>query len=333
MASIRVLVVDDSFMMRTLVSSALERIPNVEIVGEAASAAEARELVPQLHPDVMTLDVEMPGMSGIEYLAEIMSTRPMPVIIFSARATEGAAESIEALRLGAIDCFPKPRAAQSEMDAMIAKLGKSVKAAKDAKLRLLKPEGAQSTIPPIDWNGRLLVVGGDTLSTAELFEIFSAFPDNCPPTLVVQHLGPGLLEGLVSKLDEQIAPQVVVAADGMTPEQGTIYFAPTGEHHLVIDAWPTGTLRLLARDPVKGERPSISLLFAAAAKAAGTEVVGIMLARDSEDGAGGLKVLRDAGAHAFSVGDEGEYLLQRRLSSQPVAHDALAAGILKVCAK
>ncbi|KAK0350635.1 hypothetical protein LTR94_028229, partial [Friedmanniomyces endolithicus] len=109
MAGTRVLVVDDSLTMRALISGALERIPGVEVVGMADGAAEARSLVESAHPDVMTLDVEMPGMSGLDYLAEIMETKPMPVIMFSTRTQEGAAESIEALRLGAIDCFPKPK--------------------------------------------------------------------------------------------------------------------------------------------------------------------------------------------------------------------------------
>jgi two-component system chemotaxis response regulator CheB len=333
-AATKVLCVDDSLTMRALISGALERIPNVEVVGLADGAAEAREMVAQLKPDVMTLDVEMPGMSGIEYLAEIMSSKPMPVIMFSTRTTAGAADSIEALRLGAIDCFPKPRVAvPAELDAIIAKLGKRIKAAKTASLKVATAAPPVPVASSIDWNGRLLVVGGDAASTSVMFEIFGSFPANCPPTLVVQHLGAGLVEGMVEQLDQKIAPRVVVATDGMPVEQGTIYFAPPGDHHLVVDSWPDGKLRLLARDPVAGERPSISLLFAAAAKAAGVNAVGVLLVDGNDDGGGGLKALLGAGAYAFSPADGGDFTLAKGMVAQPTARSALPAGILKMCSK
>jgi two-component system chemotaxis response regulator CheB len=332
-AATKVLVVDDSLTMRALISGALERIPGVEVVGLADGAAEARQMVTALHPHVMTLDVEMPGISGLEYLAEIMETRPMPVIMFSTRTTAGATDSIEALRLGAMDCFPKPRVAvPAELDAIIAKLGKRLKAARNAEIK--NPASAKTvTASSIDWNGRLLVVGGDASSTATLFDLLGTFPANCPPTIIVQHLDPGLVEGMLVKLTEKIAPRVVMATDGMEIEQGTIYFAPPGEHHLVVDAWPAGKLRLLAREPVAGERPSISLLFAAAAKAATTNAVGVLLIDGSEDGGTGLKALNAAGSYAFAKQEGGGYALSRNLVTQPVASNALAASILKMCSK
>lgn len=333
MAGTKVLVVDDSLTMRALISGALERIPGVEVVGMADGAAEARELVASARPDVMTLDVEMPGMSGLEYLAEIMDTKPMPVIMFSTRTQEGAAESIEALRLGAIDCFPKPRvAAPAELDAIIAKLAKRLKAAKKAEM---KPKTAPRIVkaPPIDWNGRLLMVGGDASSTKAIFDLFAGFPENCPPTVVVQHLGPGMVESMVEKLAEQCAPKIVVAADGMKPQQGTIYIAPHGDAHLVIDSWPNGTLRLLPKDPVAGERPSISLLFASAAKAAGGNAVGVFLLDANEDGAGGLRALNAAGGYAFAPAEGGGFALTRGMVSQPVATEALVTNVMKMCSK
>jgi two-component system chemotaxis response regulator CheB len=339
MASTKVLVVDDSLTMRALISGALERIPNVEVVGMADGAAEAREMVARLKPHVMTLDVEMPGMSGIEYLAEIMAENPMPVIMFSTRTTEGAAESIEALRLGAVDCFPKPRVAvPAELDVIIAKLGKRIKSATAAEMRpARKPSAAAAaaaTRQPIDWNGRLVVMGADASATAALFDILTAFPENCPPTLVVQHLGPGLVETMAAQLDAAVAPKVVVATNGMAIEQGHIYFAPQGEQHLAVDAWPAGKLRLLARDPVAGERPSATLLFAAAARAAGAAAVGVLLATGSEDGAVGLKALLAASGHAFMPATSGGgYTLASAMAQQPTARDALPAAILKMCSK
>jgi len=333
-AATKVLVVDDSLTMRALISGALERIPDVQVVGLADGAAEARELTAQLNPDVITLDVEMPGMSGLEYLAEVMEKRPLPVIMFSTRTEAGAADSVEALRLGAIDCFPKPRVASpAELDKIIARLGKRIKSAKGIDVRAAKANAnAPSQIPPLDWNGRLVSIGADASNTKALFELFSAFPKNCPPTLVVQHLGPGMIESMVAKLAEQVAPKVVIAQDGAAIEQGTIYFAPQGEAHLVVDAWPGGRTRLLARDPVAGERPSISLLLASAAKAAGAESVGVLMARDIEDGGAGIKALGAGGGFAVTPAESG-YTLAKNLVSQPVGPADLAAAVLKLCSK
>jgi two-component system chemotaxis response regulator CheB len=333
MAVTKVLVVDDSLTMRALISGALERIPGVEVVGLADGAEEARSMVASLKPHVMTLDVEMPGMSGIDYLREIMESRPMPVIMFSTRTTDGAHESVEALRLGAIDCFPKPRvAAPAELNAIIAKLGKRIKAARNMDMKVARGATAAAAAP-INWNGRLVVLGGDASSTAAMFEVLGAFPANGPPVLVVQHLGPGLVASMAAKLDQQVAQKVVVASDGTAIEPGTIYFAPQGDHHMVVDAWPSGKIRLLARDPVAGERPSISLLFASAAKAAGINCVGTLLIDGSEDGGGGLKAMLGAGSYALSQAEAGGYLLERGMVSQPVARDGLAAQLLKLCSK
>ncbi|MFN3775730.1 chemotaxis protein CheB [Sphingomonas parapaucimobilis] len=334
MADVKVLVVDDSLTMRVLISGALERIKGVQVVGAADGAAEARKMVDQYRPEVMTLDVEMPGMSGLEYLAEIMEERPMPVIMFSTRTAAGAAESVEALRLGAIDCFPKPKVAvQAELDAIIGKLGKRIKSARNADLKRGKAtRSRKGPVANINWNGRLLAIGADAANTQALFDLFQNFPANCPPTLVVQQMSPGLLSPMIEQLREQIAPKVVEATDGMKVEQGTIYFAPQGDTHMVVDTWPNGSLRLLAREPVAGERPSISLLFASVAKAAGGNGLGVLLALDDEDGSAGLRAMLAGGAYA--IGRNGtDFTLNKGAVSQPVAGDAIFANIVKLCSK
>jgi two-component system chemotaxis response regulator CheB len=337
MADVKVLVVDDSLTMRVLISGALERIKGVTVVGAADGAAEARQMVDKYRPEVMTLDVEMPGMSGLEYLGEIMESRPMPVIMFSTRTAAGAAESIEALRLGAIDCFPKPKVAvQAELDAIIGKLGKRIKSARNADLKRTSANTlrqAKSAPPsPMNWNGRVLAIGADAANTPALFELFQGFPDNCPPTLVVQQMTAGLLTPMVEKLREQVAPKVVEATDGMKVEQGTIYFAPQGETHMVIDRWPEGTIRLLPREPVSGERPSISLLFASVAKAAASNALGVLVALDDEDGSAGLRAMLAGGAYA--IGRTGtDFTLSKGAVSQAVARDAIAANVMKLCGK
>lgn len=334
-APVKVLVVDDSLTMRALLSGALERIPGVVVVGSADGADEARSMREQLHPDVMTLDVEMPGMSGLEYLAEMMEKKPMPVIMFSTRTEAGAEASVEALRLGAIDCFPKPKVAvAAEFDKILAKLGKRIKAAKGAAVKGASTSKAVAA-PPVDWNGRILAIGGEAAATQSLFDLFGSFPANCPPTVVVQHLGPGLAGTMIDKLAAEIAPRIVLAEDGMAVEQGTIYLAPPGDHHVALDAWPGGRLRLLPRDPVAGERPSISILFASVAKVAGAEAVGLLLGADGEDGDAGVRALQGGGGYCIvPAEDRGQgFVLSRRMAAQSVPGDQLARSLLKLCSK
>jgi two-component system, chemotaxis family, protein-glutamate methylesterase/glutaminase len=332
----KVLVVDDSLTMRALLSSALERIPDVVVVGAANGADEAREMSARLNPDVITLDVEMPGMSGLDYLAELMGERPKPVIMFSTLTEAGAGASVEALRLGAFDCFPKPKnAAAGEFDKMLARLGKRIKAAKGKVVRPRAPARAEAApaAAAFEWNGRLLAVGGEASSTQAMFDLFATFPADCPPTVMVQHLGDGLAETLIAKLGEQIAPRIVLAEDGMAIEQGTIYLAPPGDSHVVVDGWPNGRLRMLARDPVAGERPSISILFASIAKVANGAAVGVLLGADGEDGEAGIRAMQAAGCFGFMpAGDQADgFVLGRKMASQPIAAGQLARGVLKLC--
>ncbi|WP_230632050.1 chemotaxis protein CheB [Sphingomonas sp. Leaf37] len=334
-APVKVLVVDDSLTMRALLSGALERIPGVAVVGSAGGADEARTMREQLHPDVITLDVEMPGMSGLEYLAEVMASRPMPIIMFSTRTEAGAEASIEALRLGAIDCFPKPKVAvAAEFDKILSKLGKRIKAAKGAAV---KPSGGAKPVaaPPLDWNGRIVAIGGEAAATQALFDLFGTFPANCPPTVVVQHLGAGLAGTMIDTMAAEIAPRIVLAEDGMAIEQGTIYLAPPGEHHVVVDGWPNGRLRMLPRDPVAGERPSISILFASIAKAAGAEAVGLLLGADGEDGDAGVRALQAGGSYGIVPVERRAdgFVMSRRIATQAVPADQLAGTILKLCGK
>lgn len=333
MPTTKVLVVDDSLTMRALISGALEKIHDVEVVGLADGADEAREMTVELKPDVITLDVEMPGTSGLQYLAEVMEKKPLPVIMFSTRTSDGAEDSIEALRIGAVDCFPKPKvASQTELNDIIEKLGKRIKVAKGSVTSSVQK--SENVASPIEWNGRILTIGGDVSSTRSLFNLLSTFPANCPPTVIVQHLDQNLSNGMQKKLEELVQPNVQIVQDGMAIEQGNIYLAPAGESHVVIDTWPEGKLRLLPRDPVAGERPSISLLFASAAKAAAAQAIGILMLSGSEDGQGGVNAMLSAGGYAIFPAESGDgFTLGKNMASQPISNDNLAANIIKMCSK
>ena len=339
MAATKVLVVDDSLTMRALISRALDGIPGVDVVGAADGAAEARVEVARLKPDVMTLDIEMPGMSGIEYLAEIMSTKPMPVIMFSTLTEAGASASVEALRLGAVDCFPKPKVAtQGEFDVILAKLGKCIRTAKAGAQRQIKVD----TTPPVagfDWNGRMLAIGADASATQSLFGMLGALPENCPPTVIVSHVRRDLVDSIVDKMKETAKPKVVKAEDGMALEQGTVYFAGPGDAHVVLDKWPDGRLRFMPRDPIVGERPSISLLFASFAKATAAETIGVLLTAGGEDGQAGIKAILAAGGHIVGPSAPGAdgtstgFTLYKGMASQPVEGGDVLGTALKLCSK
>ncbi|MFS0773509.1 chemotaxis protein CheB [Sphingomonas sp. 1P08PE] len=337
MAKARVLVVDDSLTMRALVAGMLEKDKDIQVVGLADGAAEARQMCIDLKPTVMTLDVEMPGMSGIEYLAEIMEKNPMPVVMFSTLTAKGAESSIEALRLGALDCYPKPtRATPDEVQAAIGKLAKTVKEAPKRFAALHDTAGKAPAKPvstePFKWNGKLVAIGCDVASTKPLFDVLGGWPADGPPVIVIQHMRPELADGMIAKLADTIAPRVVEATEGLKLEQGMVVFARPGERHVYVDQWPGGTIRLLDKPPFAGQRPSISLMLATLAKTAADQTIGVMLA-GGEDGGQGAAALRGARGHAIAPADDGSGQLEmgRGMAVQPIKPGDIASTVLGLC--
>ncbi|HEY9580482.1 MAG TPA: chemotaxis-specific protein-glutamate methyltransferase CheB [Rhizorhapis sp.] len=300
----RVLVVDDSITMRALFTDVLERSSGISVVGAAANADEARDMIAELKPDVLTLDVEMPGKSGLEFLEELMESKPMPVVMLSTLTQKGAQTSFKALELGAVDCFPKPQqATPAEFDKIVDKLGKLVIAAASGKVRAksIKAGMADATSDMhFEWNGKLIAMSASTGGVEAVSELLVSFPANCPPTIVLQQMEAGFADPFTAKLNEKIKPNVVVATDGLKLEQGTVYVVADPEKHAVIDRWPDASIRLLGNDPVQGFRPSADLLFATIAKTAGANGVGMILTGMGRDGAAGLKALRGAGGKTFA---------------------------------
>jgi two-component system chemotaxis response regulator CheB len=299
----RVLIVDDSVTMRALFTAALEKSGDIIVLDSAANADEAREMIPQLKPDVITLDIEMPGMNGIDFLAEIMSTKPMPVIMLSTLTQKGAEISIKAMELGAVDCFPKPKqATQAEFDAISEKLCKLVVAASKAKPQPASAKPAPPPPPAADtfkWNGNIVAMAASTGGIEAYSELLAGLPENCPPTLILQQMEEGLAVGFGAKLNRTIKPEVKLAEDGLKLEPGHVYVAADPNTHVVIDRWPGGSIRLLPRDPVKGFRPSADLLFAALAKTAGPRGIAAILTGMGDDGAMGMAAMKAAGARTF----------------------------------
>ena len=294
---IRVLIVDDSATMRSLIATVLQRDPEIEVVGEAGDPLEAREAIKQLNPDVITLDVEMPNMNGIDFLEKIMRLRPMPVVMVSTLTVRGAEATMEALELGAIDCVAKPSTGGLEG---FSDLPFKVKAAAKAKVRPLRDPGAAAPAPVEHIpDGRLIAIGSSTGGVEALITVLTRFPANCPPTVITQHMPATFTKSFSERLDRLCAPKVAEAHDGAVLDAGRIYIAPGGEKHLEIGG--SGTLRCRLSDgpAVNGHRPSVDVLFRSVAKAMGPRAVGAILTGMGRDGAEGLLAMRRAGARTF----------------------------------
>ncbi len=299
MAATKVLVVDDSITMRALFTNALERSRDIVVVGAADGADEARAMIAELHPDVLTLDVEMPGMNGIDFLAELMETRPIPVVMLSTLTQKGADVSLRAIELGAVDCFPKPqRATPDEFEKISAKLCKTVLTAAKTNLAARKQPTALAPVSASGdyvWRDEIVAIAGGMGGIEAATDMLAAFPANCPPTVVSLAIDEGLGVPFASRLSRTAAAKIKLAADSETLEQGMIYIAIDPRFHVVVDRWPGGRLRLIGRDPVNGVRPSADLLFGSVAKTGGAKAIGVVLSGDGNDGAAGIAAIKAAG--------------------------------------
>jgi len=304
MTPIRVLVVDDSATMRSLITEYLQRDSEISVVGHAADPLEARELIKQLSPDVITLDVEMPNMSGIDFLEKIMRLRPTPVVMVSNQTSAGTTVAVDALGLGAIDCIGKPSATNRNT---FDELAQKVKAAASVRVAQLKSRPAQPEAHAVakpagnyKSNGKIVAIGSSTGGVEALIAVISQFPANCPPTVITQHMPPMFTKSLAARMDRTCAPHVAEATDGAPLMAGHVYIAPGGDAHLEVVRAASGfRCRLRESGPVNGHRPSVDVLFASVAKYAGTGAVGVILTGMGRDGAASLLSMRENGARTI----------------------------------
>ncbi len=296
---VRVLIVDDSASMRAVLHRILSADPEIEVVGQAPEPYTARTMIKELNPDVVTLDVEMPGMDGLSFLERIMRLRPMPVVMCSTLTARGAEVTIEALRLGAVDCIAKPTGNPLEIQQDALLLRKMVKQAARASLR--QPTATMAPIihaQPGGHRDMVIGIGASTGGVEALFALTGALPPDCPPVLVVQHMPAAFTRGFAARLDKDARVTVTEATDGAPLQPGTVYIAPGGEHHMELIGGATGHIRLVAADLVTGHRPSVDVLFHSLAPL-GAAAVGVILTGMGRDGAEGLLAMRAAGARTF----------------------------------
>ena len=295
--TVRTLVVDDSPTMRAMVAHTLAHDPDIEIVGAADGPAQAREMIKALEPDVVTLDVEMPGMNGLEFLDKIMRLRPMPVVMLSTLTATGAETTIRALEIGAVDCFPKPNGVAA-WGAMREELADMIKAAAQSRPRQRRapPSPARPQVEYRPRPGSLIAIGASTGGVDALIELLSGFPALCPPTLIVQHMPASFTTSFAARLDRLAKPNVAEAVSGARLMPGHVYLAPGGTLHLEVVGGQLPRCRLSQGEKISGHRPSVDRLFHSVAKTVGAAATGAILTGMGADGAQGLKAMRDAGS-------------------------------------
>lgn len=300
--TVRVVVVDDSATMRSLISTTLRSDPEIEVVGEAADPYEAREVIKKTSPDVITLDVEMPNMSGISFLDKIMKLRPTPVIMVSTLTQRGADASLAALEIGAFDCIQKPSSSlPGAFDTLIQKVKDAAQAGcKPRRLSIVKETNKIHDYKP---DGSIVAIGSSTGGVEALIEILSGFPKNCPPTIISQHMPANFIKSFVLRLRKLCQPNIYEAQSGQNLEAGNVYFSP-GDQHMEIYGESNYTIKLNQLEKVNGHRPSVDVMFESVAKYAGSKAVGVILTGLGADGARGLLSMRRVGAQTIGQDED-----------------------------
>ncbi len=318
-AKTRVLVVDDSALVRGLLAEIINKQPDMACVGAASDPLVAREMIRALNPDVITLDVEMPRMDGIDFLSKLMRLRPMPVVMVSTLTERGADVTLRALELGAVDFVAKPKIGVADGLRQLAEdITDKVRTAACAHVRRLPPAvaspaivgsgGAASASPqgvrpaaPVANIGRLstekiIFIGASTGGTEATKEVLMNLPPDSPAVVITQHMPPGFTKSYATRLDGLCRIRVKEAVDGDRILPGHAYIAPGGFHLSVERSGANYVARVRDGEPVNRHKPSVEVLFESAAKVVGPNALGVMLTGMGADGARAMKTMRDAGS-------------------------------------
>ena len=307
MKKIKVLIVDDSALVRSILSKGLSKDPELEVIGTAADVYIARDEIVNKKPDVITLDVEMPKMDGVEFLKRLMPQYPVPVIMVSAMTGPKASITIEALESGAIDYVLKPSSSFGNklnymIDELIVKLKVAAKTDvsewKNKNYNSIKKESHQKFLH--GGTDKLIAIGASTGGTVALRKIVEQFPANMPGTVIVQHMPAGFTKMFAEKLNNASKVSVKEAETGDRILRGTVLVAPGDYHMEVIRTGGQYRVKCFKGENVNGHRPSVGVLFDSVAKAVGPNAVGALLTGMGRDGAFALKDMRTAGARTIA---------------------------------
>ena len=310
MAKTRVVVVDDSALVRSLLTEIINREPDMSCVGAASDPIVAREMIRNLDPDVITLDVEMPRMDGIDFLSRLMRLRPTPVVMVSTLTERGAEVTLKALELGAVDFVAKPKIGVADgLRQLGADITEKIRTAAQARVRKLvtAPSAAPGAVAPrvavpAASLGRLstekiVFIGASTGGTEATKEVLMALPADAPAVVITQHMPPGFTTSYANRLDGLCRISVREARDGERVLPGHAYIAPGGLHLSVERSGANYVARVQDGEPVNRHKPSVEVLFKSAARVVGPNAIGIMLTGMGADGAKAMREMRDAGSY------------------------------------
>jgi two-component system chemotaxis response regulator CheB len=305
---IKVLIVDDSALVRQVLAELLDADPAIKVVGSAADPFIARERIKALKPDVLTLDVEMPRMDGLTFIENLMRLHPMPVVMVSSLTAAGAEVTLQALELGAVDFVTKPKLGVADgLRAYGDELRAKVKAAAQARLPASR-RGSGSAPPPVLRTGaiayrttdRLIAIGASAGGTEAIRVVLEQMPPDAPAIVVTQHIPAEFSRAFAARMDRLSAMRVCEAQDGQQIVPGHVYIAPGGRHLEVARSGARWHCRLTDDEPVCRHRPSVEALFRSVLHSAGRNAVAAILTGMGDDGARGLLALREAGIHTIA---------------------------------
>jgi two-component system chemotaxis response regulator CheB len=308
---IKVLCVDDSALIRSVMTEIINSQSDMTVVGTAADPLVARDLIKVTNPDVLTLDVEMPRMDGLEFLEKLMRLRPMPVVMVSSLTERGSEIALRALELGAIDFVTKPRLGVRDGLLSYTELitGK-IRTAASARLLPARPAAGARTggdtpqesllRSPLLSTEKLIIIGASTGGTEAIREVLQPLPPDSPAVMIAQHMPAGFTRSFAQRLDGLCRITVKEAEHGERVLPGYAYIAPGGFHLSLARSGANYVAHLDQEPPVNRHRPSIDVLFDSAAKHAGKNAIGIILTGMGKDGAEGLLRMRRAGAHTLA---------------------------------
>jgi len=309
---IKVLVVDDSALVRQILVEIMKSAPDIEVVGTATDPFMAREKIKETNPDVLTLDVEMPRMDGLTFLANLMRLRPMPVVMISSLTERGAETTLKALELGAVDFVSKPKVdlagtlaefSEEILTKIRTAAGARVVGRSNFVAAPVQPKHSADAILPagsgkrmLRTTDRIIAIGASTGGTEAIRAVLCGLPADCPAIVIAQHIPAAFSAPFTNRMNSVAAMSVCEPTDGQQIKPGHVYIAPGGRHLLVERDGARYLCRLNDGPPVNRHCPSVDVLFRSVAQNVGINAVGVILTGMGDDGARGLREMRDAGA-------------------------------------